>query len=224
MQGSKVAHDFAQRECTVHASLNHANIVKLYGYTETSTDYVLVMEYAGENCDYLSRKVLRDLSPIKSESLLKLWSTQLLSALAYLHDRGIIHQDIKLENVLLRHPDKSATSTEYEPAEIKLIDFGLCSVIADPSTQMSFMEQKVGTEKYQAPEVASGAWISSAIDVWAFGVLLYELAVGYKPQTLENLVNVNYYQPNKGCVKMPFFQKDWAKREPQLLDLVSRCL
>ena len=74
LQGSRLAHDFAHLECTVHASIDHPNIVKLFGYTETTTDYVLLMEYAGENCDYLSRKVLRDLSPIKSESLLKLWA------------------------------------------------------------------------------------------------------------------------------------------------------
>ena len=50
---SQVAHDFARRECMLHASLDHPNIIKLFGYSESQAEYLLFMEYAGANCDYL---------------------------------------------------------------------------------------------------------------------------------------------------------------------------
>lgn len=68
----------------------------------------------------------------------------------------------------------------------KICDFGLCHII-EPSTKMAFMQQRVGTQDYQAPEIADNVWVSPAIDMWAYGIVLYEMAVGYKPKKLKHL-------------------------------------
>ena len=85
----------------------------------------------------------------------------------------------------------------------KICDFGLCHVI-DPSRQMAHMEVLVGTPDYQAPEMAEDTWISTAVDMWAFGILLYELAVGYKPRKIKHL---NLPQLAEG---IPYFKKNWV--------------
>ena len=68
----------------------------------------------------------------------------------------------------------------------KICDFGLCHLI-DPQKQMAYMEVSVGTLDYQAPEMADRTWITPAVDMWAFGIVLYEMAVGYKPKKIKHL-------------------------------------
>lgn len=106
------------------------------------------MEYAGDNCNYLSTKINEKNEPIRSQEVLRNWARQLLSALAHIHEKGYIHQDIKLENVLVK------LDSDLLASEIKLVDFGLSGIIKDNS---SFMEVKVGTNGYQAPEVVDKA-------------------------------------------------------------------
>lgn len=67
-----------------------------------------------------------------------------------------------------------------EDNQINLIDFGLCNRV-DPEKNNAFMKIKVGTHGYQAPEVLNDSYVTTAIDMWAYGILLYELAVSYKP-------------------------------------------
>ena len=80
------------------------------------------------------------------------------------------------------------------------------------------MERCVGTIDYQAPEMADGVWISTAVDMWAFGIVMYEMAVGYKPSKIAHL---NLPQLPSG---VPFFKKNWVSKNPKLIDLVRRCL
>lgn len=101
---------------------------------------------------------------------------------------GIIHCDIKPENILL-------SSSEYEDEYpiAKICDFGLCHII-DQNVGKSFMEVKCGTNGYFAPEqkevfldkfiTFQKNWIGPEVDVWALGIVLYELAVAYKPNKI----------------------------------------
>ena len=83
---------------------------------------------------------------------------------------------------------------------------------------MSFMEVLVGTQDYQAPEMSDDTWISPTVDMWAFGIVLYEMAVGYKPKKIKHL---NLPQLTEG---IPYFKKNWVQKDPQLVDLIRRCL
>lgn len=82
----------------------------------------------------------------------------------------------------------------------------------------SYMEVKVGTQDYQAPEMTNDTWITPAVDMWAYGIVLYEMTVGYKPKKIKHL---NLPQLAEG---IPYFKKNWAKKDPQLIDLIRRCL
>ena len=80
------------------------------------------------------------------------------------------------------------------------------------------MEKLVGTADYQAPEMADDVWVSTAIDMWAYGIVLYEMAVGYKPKKLRYL---NMPQLVEG---IPYFKKNWVQKDQKLIDLIRRCL
>ena len=83
---------------------------------------------------------------------------------------------------------------------------------------MAYMPCCVGTPEYQAPEMADGVWISPAVDMWAYGIVLYEMAVGYKPRKIKHL---NLPQLTDG---IPYFKKNWVQKDPNLIDLIRRCL
>jgi len=88
----------------------------------------------------------------------------------------------------------------------------------DPAKKAAFMVQLVGTPEYQAPEMEDGAWITTAVDMWAYGIVLYEMAVGYKPKKIKHL---NLPQLTDG---IPYFKKHWVHKDPQLIDLIRKCL
>ena len=95
--------------------------------------------------------------------------------------------------------------------QIKLCDFGLCNVLQNGEDQ-TLMECKVGTSGYQAPEIANGAIVTPAIDMWAFGVILHEWAVCYKPVHLSE------------SGEFSINQSHWRDVDAKLLDLVKLCL
>ena len=97
---------------------------------------------------------------------------------AYLHSKGIIHRDIKAENVLL-HEETLADGSTHE--RIKLTDFGSSVVQRAGKKRVTFC----GTPMYMAPEVVAGDAHTEAVDVWTIGVLLYEFLVGHPPFTDE---------------------------------------
>ena len=66
--------------------------------------------------------------------------------------------------------------------------------------------------------MADQTWISQAIDMWAFGIVLYEMAVGYKPKKIKHL---NMPMLADG---IPYFKKNWVQKDPQLIDLIRKCL
>ena len=128
------------------------------------------------------------------------YAEDVLQGLHYVHGEGVIHADIKLENVL-----KQSSDVEEEYAIAKICDFGLSRKM-DGNGQLSM--PKVGTMGYMAPEIGKGLLVDSSIDMWAFGVLLYELSTAYKPTAVKN------YKYGSGPI--PFRNVDWRKRDKTL--------
>ena len=160
--------EFARQELTLHKSLSHPNIIKVFDVCESSSEFSMFMEYAGHGCNYLAEKVRQ--GRVLSAKKLKTYARQLLSALDYLHNQvGVIHQDLKPCNILIDH-DK----------QVKVIDFGLSAVL-DKETRVAYMQHKVGTAGYMAPEAQADSEVTSAVDMWAFGTIQHELATGQKP-------------------------------------------
>ncbi|RXG53950.1 Mitogen-activated protein kinase kinase kinase 12 [Armadillidium vulgare] len=142
--------------------LNHPNIVKFKGVCTTFPCYCIVMEF----CPYgpLSSliKERQQIPPL----LVSNWAKQIASGMYYLHNHKIIHRDLKSPNVLIG-----------EDKQVKISDFGTCREISDASTKMSF----AGTLAWMAPEVIRNEPCSEKVDIWSFGVVLWELLTGEIP-------------------------------------------
>ncbi|ORY77226.1 kinase-like domain-containing protein, partial [Leucosporidium creatinivorum] len=154
-----------RREVEIQSHLLHPNILRLYGYFFEEEQVYLMLEYAGGG--ELFRK-LRDARDGRfDEPTAAKYIAQVTEGLIYLHSKRIIHRDIKPENLLLSLN-----------GDIKIADFGW-SVHA-PSDRRT---THCGTPIYLAPEIARGKHevYSRAVDLWALGVLIYELVTGDPP-------------------------------------------
>lgn len=115
---------------------------------------------------------------------MKDYARQILTALDIIHTRNIIHADLKPANLLLHRPTPEEKAQGKKPI-IKLCDFGI-SQVANPQEfgglQKAMMKERSGTAGYIAPEIkANNKVVGPEIDIWSFGVILYEMCVAYKP-------------------------------------------
>jgi predicted ATPase/DNA-binding SARP family transcriptional activator len=147
------------REARVVAQLSHPNIVTVFDVGESDGNPFIVMELVPGTTLYEQR-------PDGVDGILAV-TRQICAALAHAHGQGIVHRDLKPENVLVA-PDGTA----------KLMDFGLARLVASRLTQEGAI---VGTVFYLAPEQAQGGPLDGRADLYALGVMLYELTTGQLP-------------------------------------------
>jgi serine/threonine protein kinase/formylglycine-generating enzyme required for sulfatase activity len=153
-----------KREARAIAQLQHPNILPIYDSNEQDGMLYLVMQYI-ENGTTLGD--LLD-EPIESGRALRLIG-KVLDALSYAHERGIVHRDIKPANVLLPSPDWPM-----------LADFGIVK-LRDDDQNLTNPGLVIGTAAYMAPEQASGKAVDARTDLYATGVVLYEMVTGELP-------------------------------------------
>ncbi len=166
-----------ERESKVLASLNHPNVAQIYGVEERA----LVMELVdGETLK----------GPISMESALQC-ARQIADALEAAHDKGIIHRDLKPANIMIT-----------AAGVVKLLDFGLAKAADEsatagnpansPTMTMSPTQAGMilGTAAYMSPEQARGKPVDKRADIWAFGVVLYEMVTGRQAFTGETVTDV----------------------------------
>src|SRR5262249_9580020 len=184
-----------EREAQVLASLNHPNIAALYGLEESGGVRALVMELV--EGPTLAERL--SAGPIPVEEALPI-ARQMAEALEYAHERGIIHRDLKPANV-------KVTREEV----VKMLDFGLAKALEDPPANANISNSPtlslaatregviLGTAAYMSPEQAKGKSVDRRADIWAFGVVLYEMLAGkqlYSSETLaETLASVIMKEP-----------------------------
>ena len=167
-----------RREAQVLASLNHPNIAHLYGFEDAGAAHALVMELV-EGPTLADRIAAGPMPLVDALPIAK----QIADAVEAAHDQGIIHRDLKPANVKVR-----------EDGTVKVLDFGLAKIaeategsggteraamnsptLTNRATQMGMI---LGTAAYMAPEQARGRAVDRRADVWAFGVVLYEMLTG----------------------------------------------
>ncbi|KAJ7788938.1 hypothetical protein B0H14DRAFT_3162342 [Mycena olivaceomarginata] len=147
-------------------TLKHPNIVRLYDVIETDKYIGIIIEYAsgGELFDHiLAHRYLRE------RDASKLFS-QLISGVWYIHQKKIVHRDLKLENLLLdRHRN------------VIITDFGFANRFEHRADDL--MQTSCGSPCYAAPElvISEGLYVGSAVDIWSCGVILYAMLAGYLP-------------------------------------------
>ena len=160
---------FIEQELRLVSRLSHPNIVKIYDTLYLPKKIVIVMEYCekGELLDYINSG-----QKLSEEFILRI-SHQIISALAYLHSRGIAHRDIKPENIVF---DSEMNA--------KLIDFGASTDRAGNN----MLATCCGTLAYLAPEVIDGSkYDGLSADMWSFGITLYVMATGVLPWEEQNM-------------------------------------
>ena len=161
-----------QREARAAARLNHPNIVQVYDQSQTAGMSYIVQEYVeGETLKDLIRRE----SPIEPRRAITI-ALQILAALRVAHQQGVIHRDVKPQNILVQ-PD----------GKIKVADFGIASA---GDTEMTEAGSIVGTAQYLAPEQARGLPVGPPADLYAVGIVLYEMLSGRVPFEGEAAVTV----------------------------------
>lgn len=162
-----------QREARACAALRHPNIVEIYDIDEYKGKPYIVMEY-------VESKSLKDLlitrgtfSPTEACDIIY----QLADALMHTHEHGVIHRDIKPQNVMMQYD-----------GGVKLLDFGIATISDAPNITQKDMV--VGSVHYMAPEVLKGKPASAKSDIYALGITFFELLSGKQPFTDSSPVNI----------------------------------
>jgi len=157
------------REGQIHGMMDHPNIIKLLHVFENEGGYYMVTELAsgGEVLDYIVAH--RHLNEKETRKLVR----QLASGVEYMNRMGVVHRDLKAENLLL---DANLN--------LQIIDFGLSNAVEGTA---QFLETQCGSPSYSAPELLAGEAYTQEVDVWSIGVNMYAMLTGKLPYPGEDI-------------------------------------
>ncbi len=181
--------DFMKEARTI-ASLDHPNIVRVHDIEEEYATLFLVMEQVhGTTLSKMTADANRRLDPAEATDVLR----QLASALRYAHERGVVHRDVKPENVAV------------EPSgRVKLMDFGLARRVA-PGEDLQEEKYFAGTPRYMAPEYIAGNKSDARVDIYALGVMAFEMVAGrrmFQTADVDALLHANRDLPPPDLAKI----------------------
>jgi len=154
-----------RREAEAAAALNHPHVATVFDFGEQDGEYFLVMEYLPASN---LKRLIEERGPLPPKVALEI-AIQVCDALKYAHSNGIIHRDVKPQNVLFTDDGKA-----------KLTDFGIARAIT-AQTPLTGTGQLVGSVHYMSPEQARGLGASERSDVYALGIMLFEMLSGKVP-------------------------------------------
>lgn len=174
------------REARAAGQLSHPNIVTIHEVAEDTGRYFIAMEFLeGQTL----RQRMNAAGPMPVNEAIRI-ATALADALGYAHARGVVHRDIKPDNVHL-----------LPGGQIKLTDFGIARILGE--AQLTVAGQVFGTPSYMSPEQVRGGSIGPYTDVFSLGVLLWEMIAGRKPFPGDSVVTITYKIMNEATPPLP---------------------
>jgi serine/threonine protein kinase len=191
-------------EARIQASLQHPNIATLYDFCEVAGQPCIIMEYVDGQT--ISERIAAYGALPLSEAVYVFG--KVVEAIDYIHSHGVIHRDIKSNNIKIS-----------SQGQVKLLDFGIAK--GQTSQQLTQVGSVIGTLQYLAPELIRGGAADARGDIWALGVLLYEMVTGSVPfdaQTIGDLCDridrVEYAPPTQINAGVP----------REVATIIARCL
>ncbi|MEJ7763390.1 MAG: protein kinase, partial [Thermomicrobiales bacterium] len=162
-----------EREAQAAASFGHPNIIEIFDVGEEGDVPYIVMEFVrGETL----KQIIQDEAPFNPDDVAALVE-QVASALDYAHERGVVHRDVKPQNIMV---DPEGTA--------KVVDFGIAQTISDG--QLTEIGTALGTVQYISPEQANGLMATPASDVYSLGIVAFEMLTGMLPFTAPTPIGV----------------------------------
>src|SRR5689334_14123652 len=169
-----------RREARAAGRRFHPNIVAIWDFGDDNGTPFLVMELVdGQSLDQLI-KSCGSLEPRRGVAII----TQVLSALGFAHENGIVHRDIKPSNIMVLQDDR-----------VKVADFGIARIEA---SEFTIVGDLLGTPAYMAPEQLSGGPIDHRTDLFAAGVILFEMLTGVKPFRGKSITEIMSFMETRG--------------------------
>ena len=205
MECDPVLFDRFQRERQIGEKLDHPGVMKVFGDDDRSRVY-MVMEWVEGR---LLRQILNEQKKFTPEQAVKI-TIGVLEALDYIHNQGVVHRDLKPENIMVDANDR-----------IKLIDFGIASNAGSRRLTFAKFSNTMGTPDYISPEQVKGKRGDGRSDLYAVGVMLYEMLSGKTPFTGDNPILIM----NDRLLNNPIPPREVAPEiTPQLQEIIYRAL
>jgi serine/threonine protein kinase/Tol biopolymer transport system component len=189
------------QEARAAAILNHPYICTVYDIQEHDDQPFIVMEY-------VEGKTLREIVPIKKMQDAITYAIQIAEALQEAHTHGIVHRDIKAENIMVNSKN-----------QVKVMDFGLAKVKG--SLKLTKTSSTIGTLAYMAPEQIQGQEVDARSDIFSFGIVLYEMLTGHLPFRGEHDAAMMYSIVNDDPEPLQHYIPD---AQSELLHILDRAL
>lgn len=195
--------DRFMREARIVANLSHQNIVTVYDVNVYDGHHYIAMEYLPGGIT-LDHKIKESILPQQGVEVIK----QVAAALGYAHSKGIVHRDVKPENIMFRE-DGSAVLT----------DFGIARSTDALATKMTSTGMVIGTPHYMSPEQAQGQEVGSYSDIYSLGVVLYETLTGKLPYEADTTIAVIFKHITE---PVPTLESELAKYQPVLNRMMAK--
>jgi len=186
--------------------ITHKNVIRIYDFLYIQGNYAISMEYFPSHT--LGSEVVNE-KPLELKRALQ-FGIDICTGMTVAHQQGIVHRDLKPANVLIN-----------QEGLLKIVDFGVAAAQREGDTQLTKTGYVIGSPKYMAPEQILGKKVDERADIYALGVMLYEMTTGVPPYSRGDHMSV-MYQHVQGKARAP--QEANPNLPPGLSDLVVRAM